>query len=568
LNSILEESLHVFEPEPEESNTSQHQENILSDTNIACSKQSTYFVEDTDSNSSEKSTLPDMNVNAYSSVKQQCLNVQILERNSSDREKCSDKFNVTVKRQKPIEVYGRKSGCIAVTWQSLSSNRENCTDYAEEQQIENETNNYLTKSKYSVSKCMDSIHNTTVGDRRRCSCPYETASIPARNEQSNEHVPLFESKVNISVDNNENVHITFSNNSKHKPPDTSVISTDSYHLCTPDLSENLTYSGTEPSCVKDGNTERSVHDKLNIKNCKICNNFLKPSKTQKQFPPSLGLQCTNCDKLSQQHTTDEQLQTRSVLINRTSAPPPLNLLFVKVEAIPFKNDLNGNELLTESESCAHEENREVYCTHLTKEEKCSVTSSLLSSKLRKYGSPASDIPSSMPQNISSTQETAVKESCISEKLPRHEKKKFISSYDFGCLSTLYEPRLPLQKENTRLDEIYNHYEPMNESNRRNYNKLKPVNLYESLDWKVTGTNRTECNISVDDCGNIYEECKPRDTNNMNTNNRMLSTYDVPLYKTYNSGDVSYHIFMFSSAREAASSPLQLEDFVIHMKLPH
>jgi hypothetical protein len=553
LDRILEESLRGFEPKPGESNASQHQENNLSNTSVICRKQSTDSVEDICYKSPEIGTLPDVNVNAYSSVNQQCLNVRFLERNSRDKAKCGDRFNVTGKRKVPTEVSGRKSDCFTPIWRPPSDS-ESFTVYAERQPIKTscKANSYLTKSKYSISKFMDSIDNTAVGDGGQCSCLFETASMPARNEENEKNVALLESKVNISVDNNETVHITFSNKSKHH--NTSVISTNPHHLCRPNLFENLTYSGTESSCVKDGITERSVHDKLNAENCKIYNNFLRPSKTQNQIFPTSGLQCTDCEKLSQQHTTDEQLQTRSVLINPTT---PLNLLFIKVEAISSKNDLHRNGLQTESESCTYEGKRLVHCTHINNEEKYSLNSSLLSSQLHVYGSRASDTPSCVPKNISSTQETAARKSCIGEQLPRHEQKIFISSYDFGCLSTLHKPQLPLQKENTGLNEIYNHYEPMNKSISRNYNKLKPVNLYESLHWKITGTNRTECNIRVDECGNVYEECKPRDTNDMNTNNRTLSKYDVPQYQTYNSVDVSSHVFTFAPTRQSAFPPLQI-----------
>lgn len=553
LDRILEESLHGFELQTAENSTSQHQENSLSNTSVVCGKQSTDSVEDTYFKSPGIGTLPNVIVNEYSSVNQQCLNVQILERNSRDKVKCGDKFNVTAKRQEPTEVCERKADGFALRWGSPPNDSESFTVYAEGQPIKNscKTDSYLTKSKYSISEFMDSIDNTAVGDRGRYSCLYETASMPARNEGNEKHVALLKSKVNISVDNNETVHITFSNKSKHNHPNTSVISTNPHHLCIPNLFENLTYSGTESSCVKDGITECSVHDKLNVENCEICNNFLRPSKTQNQIAPCSGLQRTDCEKLSQHHTADEQLQTRSLLISPTTQ---LDLLFIKVEAIPLKNDLHRNGLQTESESCTHERKRQVHCTHINKEEKYSVNSTLLRSQLHTYGSPASDTLSCVPKNISSTQETAAKKSCISEQLPRHEQEIFISSYDFGCLQGA---QLLLQEETTRLAEIYNHYEPMNKSISSNCNKLEPVNLYESLDWKVTGTYRTECNIRVDDCGNAYEECKLRDTNGMNTNSRTLSTYDVPLYQAYNSGDVSNHVFMFSSTRQTAFSPLQI-----------
>jgi hypothetical protein len=179
----------------------------------------------------------------------------------------------------------------------------------------------------------------------------------------------------------------------------------------------------------------------------------------------------------------------------------------------------------------------------------------------------------MTKDISSIEEAAANKSCISKELPRHEQQIFISSYDLGCLGTLCKPQLPLQKANTRMDEIYNHYERMNESFRRYCHELEPVSHSESLDGKVNGGNRidcgkgqktyAECSIRVDDCGNAYEECKPCDTNHMNEdnlNNRSLSTDDVPLYQAYNFGGVSIQLFMFSFTSLSAFSPLQIEQF--------
>lgn len=124
-----------------------------------------------------------------------------------------------------------------------------------------------------------------------------------------------------------------------------------------------------------------------------------------------------------------------------------------------------------------------------------------------------------------------------------------------------------------MDEIYNHFEPMDELFRRNFHELEPVGLCESLDRKVNGGNRTECgkgkkmhsecNIRADDCGNVYEECKPCDTNHMNGDNlksRTLSTYNIPMYQAYNFGGVSLQLFMFLFTRVSAFSPLQIEQF--------
>jgi hypothetical protein len=109
-----------------------------------------------------------------------------------------------------------------------------------------------------------------------------------------------------------------------------------------------------------------------------------------------------------------------------------------------------------------------------------------------------------------------------------------------------------------MDEIYNHYEPMNESFRRYCHELEPVSHSELLDRKVNGGNGidcgkgqktyAECSIRDGNCGNAYEECKPCDTNHMtgdSLNNRTLSTYDAPLNQAYNFGGVSLQLFIFS-----------------------
>lgn len=542
LNRILEENVHGFEAHPAGCDTSKHQENNLSGTSVVCGKVSSDSVEDTDSKCSERGTLPQVNVNGCPSVKHQCLNLQTIERNSRDVVQCGDKFNMMVKREDPIEVCGRKAAGVALTCRSLPSNRERCMIHAEVQPTKNsyKRNSYLTKPKYSVSEFADSIHNTSVEGRRRCSCLYETESRSGRNEGSKKHITLFENRVKISIDNNKTLHIISSNNCNDKPPHT----TTSHHLCIPNLSENLTNSGPESSSVKHVITRCSVHDKLKVKNCQIHNSCLQPSKMQIHSAPSLRLQYNNCEKLSEQCNPDEQLDTRFVLNKPTSpVPPPLKPLLIKGDAVSFKDDLHTNSVQRESESFTHEANREVHCKSLHEEEKCSDHFSLL-----KYGSASSDIPSS----ISPTEEAAANKSCISKKLPRHEQQIFISSYDLGCLGVLCEPQLPLLKANTRMDEIYNHYEPMNEFFRRSSHELEPVSHSESLDRKVNSRNRTECDkgqktyvvssIRVDDCGNAYEECKPCDINHMNgdnLNNRTPSSYDAPLYQAYNFGGVKH-----------------------------
>ncbi|PNF38631.1 hypothetical protein B7P43_G02311 [Cryptotermes secundus] len=540
LGRTLEENVHCFEPKPAGKNTSQHQENILFCTSVICGKQSNDSVEDTDHKSSEKGPLPNVTVNGCPSVKQQCLNIQTVEINSRAMVKCGDKFNMSVRREEPIKV-------------PLVSNSKRSISYAEGQPTKNscKRNSYHTESKYSVSEPTGSIHSATVEGRRQCSCLYETASRSVRNAGSKKHRVLLENKVKISVDNNKTLHITSSINSNDKPPNTSVISTNSHHICIPNFSGNLTNSNPESSYVKDVIRRFSVHDNLKVKNCTIRNSCPQPSKMQIHSIPSLGLQHNNCEKLSEHCNADKQLDTTFVVNKPTSpVPQPSKALFIKDEAVSLKDDLLTNGLHRKSECCTHEANREVHCTLLNEEEKCSDNFSLVNSQLQKHRSPSSDISSSMTKDISSTEEAAAEKSCIIKQLPRHEQQIFISFYDLGCLGTLYKPHFPLQKENARVDEMYNHYEPMNESFRANYHKLEPVSLYESLDRKVNGGNRTECgkrrktysecNIRVDDCGNAYEECKPCDRNHMNgdnLNSRSLSTYNIPIYQTYNFGDV-------------------------------
>jgi hypothetical protein len=546
----LEENVHCFEPESTGSNTSQHQENILSSASVVCGKQLSDSVEDTDSKPSETGPLPDVNVNGCPSVKQQCLNLQIADRNSRDVVKCGDKFNTSVSREEPIKV-------------SLPHNSERCTVYAERQPTKNscKRNSYPTKSKYSVSEFTGSIRNTAVEGRRRCPCLCETASRSMRNEGSKKHISLLENKVKISVDNNKTLHITSSNNSNDKAPSAYVISKNSHHPCIPNLSGNLKNSSHESSYVKDVIRRFSVHDKLKVKNCKIRNSCPQTSTIQIHSVQTLGLKYNNCEKLYEQCNADEQLNTRLVLNKSTSpVPPPTRALFIEVEAASLKDDLLTNGVHRESESCTHEANIEVHYTLLNEEEKCSDSFSLLSSHLQKYGIPSSD-RSSITKDISSTEVAAAEMSCISKPLPKHEQQIFISSYDLGCLGTLDKPQFPLQKENTRMDEVYNHYEPMNESYRRNCHELEPMSLYESIHRRVNGRNETECgkgkktysecNIRVDDCGNAYEECNPRDTNHRNgdiLNSRTLSTHDNPICQAYNFGGVSLQVFMFSFTR--------------------
>jgi hypothetical protein len=112
LNRILEENVNGFEKHPAGTNTSQHEENNLSGASVVCGKESSDSVKDTDSKSSERGTLPDVNVNGRPSVKQQCLNLQTIQRNSRGMVNCGDKFNMTVKREDPIEVCGRKAACV------------------------------------------------------------------------------------------------------------------------------------------------------------------------------------------------------------------------------------------------------------------------------------------------------------------------------------------------------------------------------------------------------------------------------------------------------------------------
>jgi hypothetical protein len=550
---ILDKSVHGFEPEPARSNTSQHQENVLSGAILVCGKQSTDSIGDTDSKSSEMGTLLDVNANRGPSVREQCLNLKAVDRNSRDVVKCDDKFNVTLKRHNPIHVCRRNAAGTALTCRCIPINRETCTVYAEGQPTEYscKRSSYPNKSKYSVSEFRNSIQSITVESRRRCSCLFKTASRSVGNGGSKKHTALFENEVKISVDNNENLHISCSNNNNNDvPPNTSVISTNSHHLCIYNLSGNLTDSRTESSCAKDVITGCSVHDERKAENCKIGNSCLQPSAVQNHSVPSLGLQYNDCEKLSEQCNTVEQFGRKPVLNKPTSpVPPPLKLL---VKNISLKDNLHTNGVQAESKPCTHEVNREVLRTPLNEEEKCSDRFSLLSSQLHKHGSPSSDIPSSMAKDISSIEEVAVNKSCINEQSLRHGQQIFISPYDIGCLGTLYKAQPPLQEENARMYEIYNHYEPMNESFKRNCHQLKSVSYYESLDRKVNGGNRTECGkghktnaeCNVGDSGNAYEECKPCDTDDLNAdipNDKTLSTYDVPLYQAYNCGSVSFKL---------------------------
>lgn len=146
--------------------------------------------------------------------------------------------------------------------------------------------------------------------------------------------------------------------------------------------------------------------------------------------PSLGLQYNNYEKLSEQCNADKQLESRFVVNKPTSpVPPPSKALFIKDEAVSLKDDLLTNGLHRKSECCTHEANREVHCTLLNEEEKCSDNFSLVNSQLHKYRSPSSDISASMTKDISSTEEAAAEKSCIIKQLPRHEQQIFISSYD-------------------------------------------------------------------------------------------------------------------------------------------
>lgn len=449
LDRMLEENVNSLERHPEAINTSTDQENDLSGASVVCDKESSDCVEDTDSKSSERGTLPDVNVNGCPSPKQQGLNLQTIERNSRDVLQGGEKFNVTVTREDCTEVCGSPATGIALTSRSLPSNSENCMVYAGGQPTKNscERNSYPTKSKYSVSEFADSIHNASVEGIRRCSCLYETESRSVRNEGRKKHISLLKNRVKISVDNNKNLHIASSNNCNDEHLNNSIISTNSHHLCIPNLCGNLTNSGPELSCVKYVITECSVHDKLKGKNCQIRNSCLQPSEMQIHSVPSLGLPNNNCEKLSEQCNADEQLDTRFVLNKSTlPVPPPLEVLLIKDEAVSLKNDLHTNGVQREGESC----------TPLNEEEKCTDHLSLHSSQLDKYGSPSSDIQNSTTKDISSIEEAAANMSCISKELPRNEQQIFISSYDLGCLGTLCEPQLPSQKANTRMDEIYNH----------------------------------------------------------------------------------------------------------------
>jgi hypothetical protein len=614
LDEILEGSLCGFKPEPAESSTSQHQENILSGTRVACSKQLTASIADTDCESSEIGSVPPVSVKASSSAKQECLNLQISEKSFRHVVKCDDKCNVTVTTENPAEACGKKVNGVALTCRALPSKKESCKIHAEGQPIEKyscKPNSYIKKPKYADSEFTEDNHSDTFEERRLCSCLYEAVSRSTTNEGSEMHVALLESKMKISVDNNETVHITFSSNSNDNCPDTSDISTNSHNFCTPNLPENLTYSRNDLPCVKDVIREHSIPEKLEDKNGKSHYSFLQPSKVQNASVLSLGLQCNNREELPEQQTSP--------------VPEPLHTRFMKIEAIPLKNYLHANEFEEESDFGSHEANRVDHGTHVNIEDKCVDNISLLSNEVQKYGNITSNGPSFMTKCILFIEETAAGKSCISEQLPRHKPQSFISSYDLGCLSMWYEPQFPVWKESSKMDEIYNHYEPMNQSvrrnchkekavclsesvrrnchkekavrlsesvrrnchkekavrlsepARRNCHKEKAVHLSESVDCKISDVTRTECisvqkthaerNTAFDYCGNTYEECRPRDTSDVNAD-RTLSAYDVPLYQVCGSQSVSFQLFMFSSIRLLPFHRYVQNISVLHMKLAH
>jgi hypothetical protein len=519
IDRLLNESVHGFEPEPTGKNTSKQEENIMANTGTVCSKQSIDSVDDADLKCSELCAMQGVNENECPTVKDRCkfFSLRSVERGSKDTVKRTD--NTTSIRQKPFQICKKNMIHVALEHRSspIISERGTVLEARESNNSFCRRNSYPTKSNKSVFEFTNIIPNTTVKDSKRSSTVCETVRRSLVNEGTKEHKAWQRNKLKISVHNISSLLGT-----------TSANSTRSNHLCEYKSSRNVIDSGSELYCAQDAIRECSIHDKGTVKHFKFPNSLQSSTAGKNSVLSSVSQDNSCCQEKSEPKT-----HTSTTLL-------PLKVQCTTDQAHD-SDDVQTNGFHTGSESSTQEVNTEVKSTTTNEEDMCSDHFHSPSKQLYEHVSPLSSILHSTTNEISHTEEASENKSCNNEKSPKHERTVFISSYDLGCPNIQCKSQLPLQKECVKMDEMYNYYEPMNESFSKNYPPCKPVSPCKSLDRKVSGEGETKydivCNVKSGNCYNAYEECRPRDAGI--SSRSTLATYkDFPLYQAYNFGTVS------------------------------